>query len=436
MKNRLLALLIAVALVAVFCVPCASAVDVSGTGTFYASIIDYRISSTEKWVNGKTDSWIKGITFPRTGNTAALESFDSGFNKARVSHIAFSADSLSGSVGVYVSYYIKTVTSYSSFSGSIPSFVFGYKNHMALDGDGGAAEVSTFTPASYDAGHYTIGITLKGKTVADEGYYISDPYFTRFDSVSDNTLYDYRVTTKADSNEQYGILVVPSMQVVATETSADLEALEGIADKIAAQSDILQAMYGDLVSVCNAIYERTGDMLTTQQTANNYLSQIATYLNSLNSTTSNIYSLLGTQFAALIAAVNTASTDIQAAIEAQTEAIIAYLDNVFSGAVGELPEQSENIQNQIQNNQTSENDYKSTAATRFEELSSAFSGFTGGTLSGVSLASTLFTRVWNALGGYVVVYTFPLYLALGLLVIGRLSRSSGRGSRKEDDSGA
>ena len=431
MKNRLLALLIAVALVAAFCVPCASAVDVSGTSDFYISRVS---DSTEPWVNGETYWRWSDISFPRTGNNSHISELNTSSDRVRVSLISLSADSLSGSVGVYVSYYIKTAAK-SYFSGMVPSFNFSYVNHMGQVGDGGAAEVSTFTPNS-SSPYMSIGVTLKGRTSAGEGFYISDPCFTRSDSVNDWGLYDFRIPSTVDSADRVSYLVVPSMQVVATETSADLEALEGIADKIAAQSDILQAMYGDLVSVCNAIYERTGDMLTTQQTANNYLSQIATYLNSLNSTTSNIYSLLGTQFAALIAAVNTASTDIQAAIEAQTEAIIAYLDNVFSGAVGELPEQSENIQNQIQNNQTSENDYKSTAATRFEELSSAFSGFTGGTLSGVSLASTLFTRVWNALGEYVVVYAFPLYLALGLLIIGRLSRSSDRGSRKEDDGSA
>lgn len=230
--------------------------------------------------------------------------------------------------------------------------------------------------------------------------------------------------------------IITSARLISGRTSAEIEGLENIADQIAAQSQILSAMYGDIMAVLNSMYSRLGDIQAVLELSNTYFQSIVTILQSIDATTVDIYNLLASQFELLISTVNTASSDIQSAIASQTASLIAYFDNVFSGAVGDLPQKSEDLDTSIGNMTESENDYKSNASSKFEEINSAFTGFTGGTLSGITLASTLFTQVWNALGEYSIVYSFPLLFGISLLLIGRLSKfdRAQSGHRKRDNS--
>ena len=162
-------------------------------------------------------------------------------------------------------------------------------------------------------------------------------------------------------------------------------------------------------------------------------------LNNISSTTSNIYSLLSTQFSLLISTIQSESDDIQAAINAAVDRMIAYLDGAFSSSVNPaLPGTSEDINTGVDSWNQAESGYQSNASERFQSITADFSGFSGDVLSGIGLASTLFQRVWNALGSYVVLYTVPLTLSLCLLVVGRVSRSHSRGggsSKSKDDGG-
>lgn len=214
--------------------------------------------------------------------------------------------------------------------------------------------------------------------------------------------------------------------------------LEEIAWSVAEQNNILSAMYADILAVCNSIYDRTGSILEAQNLTNQYFAAIIPLLNNISSTTSNIYSLLSTQFSLLISTIESESDDIQSAINAAVDKMIAYLDNVFSSSVNPaLPGTSEDINTGVDSWNQAESGYQSTAAERFESITADFSGFSGDVLSGIGLASTLFQRVWNALGAYVVLYTVPLTLSLCLLVVGRVSRSHSRGgsSKSKEDGG-
>lgn len=198
-------------------------------------------------------------------------------------------------------------------------------------------------------------------------------------------------------------------------------------------------MYGDILAVCNSIYERTGSILDAQNLTNQYFASIIPLLNNISSTTSNIYSLLSTQFSLLISTIQSESDDIQAAINSAIDRMIAYLDGAFSSSVNPaLPGTSEDINTGVDSWNQAESGYQSNASERFQSITADFSGFSGDVLSGIGLASTLFQRVWNALGSYVVLYTVPLTLSLCLLVVGRVSRSHSRGggsSNSKDDGG-
>ena len=235
-----------------------------------------------------------------------------------------------------------------------------------------------------------------------------------------------------DKDKDVGIYI-PSFQVFQSgATSAELSQLREITDAITAGNDILTAMYGDILAVCNAIYERTGSMLQVQQQISAYCQTIVTLLTHLDSVTSDIYALLSQQFALLISTIQTESDDIQSTIDAAIERLIAYFDNAFSSSVNPaLPGQSTDISGGNSTVGDAESGYQSSATERFENISANFSGFDGSVLSGVALAGTLFQRLWNVLGDYVVVYTVPLVVAICLTILGRVDRRS-----KKDDGSA
>lgn len=64
--------------------------------------------------------------------------------------------------------------------------------------------------------------------------------------------------------------------------------------------------------------------------------------------------------------------------------------------------------------------------------------FDAGLISAFTLVSNLFSRIWAAMGDFAILYTFPLYLGIVLLLIGRISKfaggqSSASSKRGDDD---
>lgn len=110
-----------------------------------------------------------------------------------------------------------------------------------------------------------------------------------------------------------------------------------------------------------------------------------------------------------------------------------WLDNQYNEAVGDLPEDTASTDAMIGDLDLKEEAYKNDAFDRFQELSSAFTGFDGDVASGIGLAGTLFSRFFNALGSYKIIYTFPLLLGLALVIIGRLGRSGGPRSGRDHE---
>lgn len=339
------------------------------------------------------------------------------------------------SVGFYVSYYFEILnTSYDLTITGDPSNSSAYSciyyNSAGTQGTViGGPTVTNFTPASTTSSTVTPGITLKCNFEGSSELPINRLSIT-CDYTNNFFIYPSSGSTKN--------LVITSASVVEVGSSEELQALQGLANQIAAQSQILSAMYGDIMEVLNAIYSRLGDMQETMNLANSYFNSMVNYLNSINTNTAQIYSLLQSQFQLLIAAINTASSDIQGAIAKQTEDLKTYFDSVFNSAVGTLPDDTDSAQGVIDDAHENDEQYTADALGKFEEISATFQGFDGSVGSGVAVASTLFSRVWTAMGDYVIVYTFPLTLALALVIVGRLSRVHSKDSSKSkggDDSG-
>lgn len=416
MKIRCFALFVAVAVVSVLLVPFASAAQMTGTaqvgvGTLTVSSGVFQTFSSDVRALNYTTMTPQQIEF----STRSSRQYGPSYVQLDAN------DTFTGNVGIYFSYYFESESSFTRVTPSGKPSI-SYVNANGVTGTGTADGFSPYEPPSSPKLSTSKGYNVIARYVGTEEYPISS---LRIEWPSSTCLMNGPASSTA-------FLKVPSFRVISTETSAELDALQSIADEIAVQSDILNAMYGDLVAICNSIYQATQDLKAAQDLANTYLSTIAQVLGSIDNKTTQIYDLLGVQFQLLISTIQTESDDLQAAIAKQTGDIIAYLDNAFSGSIGQLPGQTDNLQGMINNAQSAEEPYLSDAMSRYSELSATFTGFSGGSLSGVTLVSTLFTRVWNVLGEWVILYTFPLYLGLALLLIGRLGRYSSRSSSNKD----
>lgn len=97
--------------------------------------------------------------------------------------------------------------------------------------------------------------------------------------------------------------------------------------------------------------------------------------------------------------------------------------------------QNDKTKSDINKHDEYESQWTGSMTENFNKLDFGNFSFTAGMLGGLNLVSGLFMDVWNALGGGAVIYVFPLYLGLILLLVGRISRSGGKpsSSGKGDD---
>lgn len=340
---RLTSALLAVALLSVLCAIPAAAADGGYSGTS-----QFNLATGSSLTSTFGDSFsIPSSTYSMTYAFSDLSSGNVGFSSWVTSD---SGGGFNSAVGLYFSYYFSFKSSAKFVEYGNPSVSYfkvgGLETSTTSFTYTPVSNVYTFTPAATKSSE---GVSIVGRALATEG----DPLknvglYAVSSSGSVGRPQSYVKISSAD----VFTFCITNARIVGVASSAELDALESMASAIAEQNDILQAMYGDIVAICNSIYQKTGEMVEAQKLANQYFAAMVPILNDIKSLNSSIYSLLSTQFAALIAAVETASTDIQAAIAAQTAAIIAYLDalqNVTDvpGSITDATNQGNQIQNDL-----------------------------------------------------------------------------------------
>lgn len=149
------------------------------------------------------------------------------------------------------------------------------------------------------------------------------------------------------------IVYVFSYRVVSAASNAELDALEGMASNIAAQNQILSQFYGDIVAVCNQIYNRLGDLQAAQEEANRLFSNVISLLNTTNGKIEAINMAMSTYFELLINQLKqegidtrTAISDAEARLELYLKPMIDYF-NELEEQTGEssatLPQHKQDI---------------------------------------------------------------------------------------------
>ena len=194
------------------------------------------------------------------------------------------------------------------------------------------SSVSLFEPSS-SANSKSDGVTVVARLSNSVASPVSNVslYNGSFSSIYNDPAWFFALTETGDGVH----LNVTSFRVVSTSSSAELDALESMAVEIANQSQILSQFYGDIVAVCNQIYQRLGDLQAAQEEANALFANVIKLLNTTNGKLEAINMAMSTYFELLINQLKqegidtrTAIADAEARLELYLQPMIDYFNEL------------------------------------------------------------------------------------------------------------
>ena len=350
------AFLSALSLCFVLSVPCFAAS--TGSNPDVAAELTWR-----SYIGGVHDSGAlqKSVSAPFYGSNSPFAAYThSGYSVDAGNYIngtfsrfeLSSADWFSGAIGLYTSFYF--IVGDGNISGTwqdVPAgsvfanrYQFFYVDHLGVEHVTSLTS-SGFTPA-VTGSSVSPGYTFKASFVADQGEPISALGFKAIN------LNEYLKFHPASVLSYPTVsLVFPSCTVVVTSNSDELAALENMADSIAQQNQILSQFYGEVIQVCNQIYQRLGDLKAAQEEANALFSQVINILNTTNGKLSAINQAMSAYFEILIAQLKQEGIDIRTAISDAEARLEAYLKPLID-YVNQLEESSGESSSTLPQHQT------------------------------------------------------------------------------------
>lgn len=249
------------------------------------------------------------------------------------------SDSLVPSGGIsslYLSfyYYATSTASSQNHAPSASDFSLRFRDTSTNSYSSAPVTVSLFAPAT-DVVSMSDGVTVKARYTNSPSAPIDSVIL--YNGGSDSSTPSFFLQSVSGSGS-YAVMIT-SFRVVSTSSSAELDALESMASEIANQSQILSQFYGDIVAVCNQIYQRLGDLQAAQEEANALFANVIKLLNTTNGKLEAINMAMSTYFELLINQLKQEGIDTRTAIadaEARLELYLKPMIDYFN----ELEEQT------------------------------------------------------------------------------------------------
>lgn len=95
-----------------------------------------------------------------------------------------------------------------------------------------------------------------------------------------------------------------------------------------------------------------------------------------------------------------------------------------------LDQKSENVAGQIMQRVDSEQYWSDKNTENFNALDMGNWSFGDGVVGALPTVGNLFKSLWDSIGDATLIFVFPLMLGIALVIVGRLSRTAGKGSKK------
>lgn len=313
------------------CVPALADEVITGSMSVYVYSYQPTSASTGVWSSDRVKL---------NSGSSGSRNIDNGVNsRFGWTYLVSGADvntSSEGTYGIYLScYYRASDSAKQNHAPSSSDFSLVYKSSNTGVSSSFPVSIKLFAPSSsYNS--LSDGVTVSARFTQSVTDTVSDwrlvngsvdvPSWT-FDTVGSTTRF------------YGGSFVVTNAQVVSTATNDELDALENMASNIAEQNQILSQFYGDIVAVCNQIYNRLGDLQAAQEEANALFSNVIELLKTTNGKIEAINMAMSTYFELLINQLKQEAIDTRTAIadaEARLELYLKPMIDYFN----ELEEQT------------------------------------------------------------------------------------------------
>lgn len=174
-----------------------------------------------------------------------------------------------------------------------------------------------------------------------------------------------------------------------------------------------------VVDILNEVRQINGNTSSALSVLNEILSQCI----SINADTSTIISLLKTVKAQIVS------------LYGKVDDIYKLLKDSLANESAAVDQKSAQLGGEIMQRVDSEQYWSDKNTETFNALDLGNFTFGDGVVSALPVVGNLFKGLWDSFGDATLIITFPLMLGVALVIVGRISRSSGKGSKKGGDDG-
>lgn len=162
-----------------------------------------------------------------------------------------------------------------------------------------------------------------------------------------------------------------------------------------------------------------------------YLDQIIQYLANMDSDLDIVIQLLQSCVNYLNTLVHTTDDIAQ-----NISGIYDLLKNALAQESAAVSQESQHVGDQIMMQTDAESYWKDKNTENFNALDIGNFSFDNGLMSALASVGKWFSNIWDSLGSTTIIFTFPLVLGVSLVVVGRVARSSGKGSKSDKGGGS
>lgn len=161
-----------------------------------------------------------------------------------------------------------------------------------------------------------------------------------------------------------------------------------------------------------------------------YLDQIITHLANMDVELDTVIQLLQSCVDYLNTLVHTTDDIAQ-----NVSGIYDLLKNALADESAAVSQEAQHVGDQIMMQTDAESYWKDKNTENFNALDIGNFSFDTGLIKALRAVGTWFANLWDSLGPVTIIFTFPLVLGISLVVVGRLSRAAGKGSKSGNGGG-
>ena len=179
----------------------------------------------------------------------------------------------------------------------------------------------------------------------------------------------------------------------------------------------------DILTQVTRINTNTGLMNTKLSSCLKVLNSILDECKALNADTDTIISVLDAVKTQLVT------------LNGKVDNIYTLLKDSLKNESAAVDQKSQQLGDQIMQRVDSEQYWSDKNTETFNALDMGNFTFGDGVVGALPTVGNLFKSLWDSIGDVTLIFTFPLMLGVALVIVGRISRTAGKGSKKGGDDG-